>query len=145
MPADKAECIFCRIVAGEIPCHKLLETDTVLAFLDVNPLAEGHALVVPRVHANRLEELPADVAAAVAREIGPLARRVLSAVGAGDYNVLQNNGPASGQAVPHVHFHIIPRRENDGLGYRWNAKKAEHTRLAELAGRIAAGRISSAP
>jgi diadenosine tetraphosphate (Ap4A) HIT family hydrolase len=137
MPADKAQCIFCRIVAGEIPCHKLIETDAVLAFLDVNPLAPGHALLVPRVHADRLEELSADMAAAIVREIGPLARRVLAAVGAGDYNVLQNNGPASGQVVPHVHFHIIPRRKSDGLGYRWNVTKAEPARLAELARRIA--------
>lgn len=137
MPASNPDCIFCRIIAGEIPCHKLLETDALLAFLDVNPLAAGHALLVPRVHANRLEELPPDVAAAVAREVGPLARRVLTAVGAGDYNVLQNNGPASGQVVPHVHFHIIPRRENDGLGYRWNATKGDPARLAELAKRIA--------
>lgn len=130
--------IFSRIIAGEIPCHRVFENDHVLAFLDINPLAAGHTLVVPKTAAARLEDLPPDAAAEVARQLGPIARRVLAAVGAEDYNVLQNNGPASGQEVPHVHFHIIPRRHGDGLGYRWNPTPANQDELAKLAAQIAA-------
>lgn len=128
--------IFTRIIRGEIPCHRIYENEHVLAFLDINPLAEGHALVVPKREVERLDQLPADEAAAVGRVLGMIARRVLNAVGVEDFNVLQNNGKASGQEVPHVHFHIIPRRSGDGLGYRWNAKPAKPEALAALAQRI---------
>lgn len=128
--------IFASIVAGRIPCHRLYEDAHVLAFLDINPLAEGHTLVIPKRPVERLEELPADEAAAIGRVIGTIARKVIAAVGATDYNVLQNNGPASGQEVRYVHFHIIPRRKGDGLGYRWNAGKSQPELLAALAARI---------
>lgn len=128
--------IFTRIIRGEIPCHRIYEDEHVLAFLDINPLAEGHALVVPKREVERLDQLPADDAAAVGRVLGMIARRVLDAVGVEDFNVLQNNGKAAGQEVPHVHFHIIPRRSGDGLGYRWNAKPGKPEALAALARRI---------
>jgi len=131
--------IFSRIIRGEIPCHKVFENEHVFAFLDINPLAEGHTLVIPKRQVERLEELSPDEAAEIARVLGMLAKRVLSATGAADYNVLQNNGPAAGQVVPHVHFHIIPRRSGDGLGYRWNAKAGDAAALAALARRLAAG------
>lgn len=116
-------CIFCKIVAGEIPSLKLYEDDHVLSFLDIGPLADGHTLVIPKKHFSRLEEMSPDDVAAVTRVLPRLAAAVLRATGAPGYNVLQNNGTVSGQAVDHVHIHIIPRVEADGLGYRWNAKK----------------------
>jgi histidine triad (HIT) family protein len=137
MPA--ADSIFTRIIRGEIPCAKVFENEQLIAFLDIAPLAEGHTLVVPKRQVERLEDLPPDEAAAIARALGAIARRVLQATGAPAYNVLQNNGPQSGQVVPHVHFHIIPRREGDGLGFRWNAKSAKPEDLQALAQRIAAG------
>jgi histidine triad (HIT) family protein len=130
--------IFTKIIRGEFPCAKVFENEHLIAFLDISPLAEGHTLVVPKRQVERLEDLPADEAAAIARELGAIARRVLIATGAPAYNVLQNNGPQAGQVVPHVHFHIIPRREGDGLGYRWNAKRADPDDLAALAKRISA-------
>lgn len=130
--------IFTKIIRGEILCAKVFENEHLVAFLDIVPLAEGHTLVVPKRQVERLEDLPADEAAAIARELGAIARRVLKATGAPAYNVLQNNGAQAGQVVPHVHFHIIPRREGDGLGYRWNAKPAKPAELAALAQRIAA-------
>ncbi|NLX05929.1 MAG: HIT family protein [Phycisphaerae bacterium] len=114
-------CIFCRIVAGEVPSLKVYEDDSALAFLDIGPLAEGHVLVIPKRHYERLEEMPAEEVGAVTRHLPVLAKAVLKATGAGAYNVLQNNGEVAGQAVGHVHFHIIPRTSGDGLGYRWNA------------------------
>lgn len=129
--------IFTRIIQGAIPCHRVYEDAQVLAFLDINPLAPGHTLVVPKREVERLDQLPPDEAAAIGRVLGIVARRVLAAVGATDYNILQNNGSAAGQEVPHVHFHIIPRRTNDGLGYRWNARPAKAEDLATLAAQIA--------
>lgn len=125
--------VFTRIIRGEIPCHRVFDSPTVFAFLDINPLTPGHTLVVPKRQVERLEQLPEDDAADIARVLGRIARAVLAATGASDYNVLQNNGPASGQVVPHVHFHIIPRRDGDGLGYRWNARAASAAELSTLA------------
>lgn len=128
--------IFTRIVRGEIPCHRVFENERVLAFLDINPLAEGHTLVVPKRQVERLDQLPPDEAAEIARHLGRIAARVVAVTGAEGYNVLQNNGRAAGQEVPHVHFHIIPRRGGDGLGYRWHPKPAQHEALAALAARL---------
>jgi len=116
-------CVFCKIISGDIPALKVFEDDEILSFLDIGPLAEGHLLVIPKEHYARLEEMPAELVATVSREIPRLAQAVLQATGKEAYNLLQNNGRASGQEVPHVHFHIIPRTSDDGLGYRWNASK----------------------
>lgn len=133
-----AESIFTRIIKGQIPCAKVFENEHVFAFLDIAPLALGHTLVVPKRQIARLEDLPADEAAAIGRVLGFIARKVMKIVAAPAYNVLQNNGAESGQVVPHVHFHIIPRRDGDGLGYRWNSRPAKPEELAALASRIAA-------
>ena len=128
--------IFTRIVQGELPCHRVFESPTVLAFLDINPLAVGHTLVIPKREVVRLEQLPPEEAADLARALVEVAPRVLAAVGATDYNLLQNNGPLSGQEVPHVHFHIIPRHTGDELGFRWKPQTGDHAALADLAARI---------
>ncbi len=133
-----ADCVFCKIVSGEIPCHRVFENERVLAFLDINPLSLGHTVVIPRTHAVRFEQLSEDDAAALAGAIGPLARRILSAVESQDYNLLQNNGSSAGQVVMHVHVHIIPRRANDGLGFRWKAGPAAPQELSALASKISA-------
>ena len=136
MPDAGRDSIFMKIVKGEIPCHRVFENDHVLAFLDITPLSAGHTLVVPKRPVERFEELSPEEAAEIARQLGGIAKRVLAATGAEAYNILQNNGKVSGQEVPHVHFHIIPRRAGDGLGYRWKAKPADQNELAELARRI---------
>jgi len=129
---NSSNCIFCKIVAGDIPCHKLYEDDKVLAFLDVGPLSRGHCLVIPKAHHETLDELPDDLAAACASVLPRLSRAVKSATGVKDWNILQNNGRLSGQAVDHVHFHIIPRVADDGLGFRWPAGKLENQDAATL-------------
>lgn len=114
-------CIFCKIVAGDIPCHKLHEDDLVLAFLDIGPLSRGHTLIIPKHHAVTIDQLP-DASAAACMAIAPrLCRAIVEVTGATGWNILQNNGRIAGQAVDHVHFHIIPRQDDDGLGYRWPA------------------------
>ena len=136
-PTDP-DCLFCKIVAGQIPCHKLREDAQVLAFLDIGPLSKGHTLVIPKAHASRLEQLPSDAAAACLRAAHRLAPAVLKAAGADAWNLLQNNGQVAGQVVGHVHFHIIPRSEGDGLGYRWPAGKLDDATAAQLVRDIAA-------
>ncbi len=115
------DCIFCKIVAGEVPCLKIYEDEHVLSFLDIGPLSDGHTLVIPKAHFVTLDEMPPETVERTTRVLPGLARAVQKATGAEGYNILQNNGKVSGQAVMHVHFHIIPRAEGDGLGYRWNA------------------------
>jgi len=110
------DCIFCQIVAGDIPGNVVYETDLVLAFLDVNPLAKGHTLVIPKDHYHRLNDAPADVAADLMAAIHHLAPAVEAAVDAPATTVAFNNGEAAGQEVPHVHGHVVPRFEGDGGG-----------------------------
>jgi histidine triad (HIT) family protein len=117
--------IFDRILSGEIPAYAVYEDEHVLAFLDVGPLAEGHTLVIPKERAARLHELSDASAAAIGRVLPRLCRAVTAATGVADYNVLQNNGAAAHQAVFHVHFHIIPKTGEAGLGVRWPAGRLE--------------------
>lgn len=132
-----ADTIFSRIIRGEIPCHKVLENDQVLAFLDIFPLSRGHTLVIPKEPAPTIDRLSEESAAAIGRALPRVARAVMKATGATDYNILQNNGAAAHQAVFHVHFHIIPRFVDSGLGIVWNAGKLETAAAATLASAIA--------
>ncbi len=111
--------IFDRILAGEIPCHRVFEDEHVLAFLDIGPLSEGHTLVIPKERAAFLHELSDESSAAIGRVLPRIVRAVLAATGATQYNLLQNNGSEAHQAVFHVHFHIIPRAGERGLGLQW--------------------------
>jgi histidine triad (HIT) family protein len=125
--------IFARILDGDIPCHRVYEDEHVLAFLDIGPLSRGHVLVIPKERRAFLHELSDEQAAAIGRVLPRLARAVMQATGASSYNVLQNNGAAAHQAVFHVHFHIIPRLGEDGLGLRWNPKPLDSTDAKALA------------
>lgn len=107
-------CIFCRIVAGEVKAEIVAREPGVVAFLDVSPLADGHVLVVPEAHVPRVEDLPEDAAAVLFGTVTRLAGPVRTAVGAAGSTIGINNGEATGQTVPHVHVHIVPRREGDG-------------------------------
>lgn len=114
-----ANCIFCKIIEGKIPCHLLYEDKQTLAFLDIGPLSRGHSLVIPKSHYVTLETMPIELATACMKTVARVGTAVLGATGAEAWNVLQNNGPLAGQVVGHVHFHIIPRADSDGLGFRW--------------------------
>lgn len=110
------DCVFCSIVAGDIPGRIVDETDDVLAFLDANPMAPGHTLVIPKNHHERLADVPDDAAADLFATLRNLLPRVEAAVGADGATVGVNDGAAAGQEVPHAHAHIIPRFEGDGGG-----------------------------
>ncbi len=131
-----SDTIFSRIIGGEIPCHRVYEDDHVLAFLDVNPLAPGHTLVIPKEAAATLDKLSEESSAAIGRVLPKIARAVLAATGATAFNVLQNNGASAHQAVLHVHFHIIPKFEGQGLGIGWTPMKADASDLKALREKI---------
>lgn len=133
-----ADTIFSKILRGEIPCHKLYEDDLVFAFLDIGPLARGHALVIPKEPAATLDALSDESAEALGRVLPRLCRAIKSVTGCPDYNVLQNNGAPAHQAVFHVHFHIIPKPSpSEGLGIRWPAGALSPEEGASLASQIA--------
>jgi len=117
--AEDPACIFCKILAGEIPCHEIYRDDAVLAFLDIGPLSPGHTLVIPQAHVTTMDALSADQAAAIGGALPRLVEAVQAATGAAGLNVLQNNGAVAGQEVNHLHVHLIPRHDGDGLGFRW--------------------------
>jgi histidine triad (HIT) family protein len=132
-----SDTVFAKIIRGEIPCHKVYEDDKVFAFLDINPLAKGHTLVIPKEAAPSLDKLSDDSAAAVGRVLPRIARAVLAATGTREFNILQNNGPGAHQAVFHVHFHIIPKTvDGAGLGVGWKPQRFEHSEAATLAADI---------
>ena len=117
----QADCIFCKIVAGDIPSLRVFENEHLVAFLDISPIAPGHTIVIPRGHYARLDDMPAEVARDLFASIPELSRAVRDGMGAEGLNLLVNNGRVAGQVVDHVHVHLIPRREADGLGFRWPA------------------------
>ena len=108
-------CIFCRIVTGEIPCVKIYETDQVLAFLDIAPVAPGHVLIIPKAHYATLFEMPEELGAALLAAQKLVGRAILAATGTTGLNVQMNNFESAGQVVFHAHLHLIPRRAGDGL------------------------------
>jgi histidine triad (HIT) family protein len=131
-----ADTVFTKIINGQIPAHKVYEDERVLAFLDIGPLARGHTLVVPKEAVETLDQLSDESAAALGRALPRICRAVVAVTGVKDYNVLENNGRAAHQAVPHVHFHIIPKPDaRNGLGLSWPAGRLEDD-AAELAARL---------
>jgi histidine triad (HIT) family protein len=133
-----ADTIFAKILAGEIPCHRVYEDEQVLAFLDIGPLSRGHTLVIPKEPAETLADLSDESAEAIGRVLPRLCRAIVAATGTQEYNILQNNGPLAHQVVMHVHFHIIPKPNSQaGLGVGWPAGQLDSDG-ADLARAIAA-------
>ena len=110
------DCIFCKIVQGEIPSYKVYENDKVLAFLDIRPVNYGHTLVIPKTHHKNLIDTPDDLLCEIITVVKKLAPAVKGAVGLKAHNLVVNSGEEAGQVVFHTHFHIIPRFEGDGYG-----------------------------
>ena len=129
-------CIFCKIVSGEIPSSKLLETDSVIAFLDIAPVTPGHALLTPKEHYVTLSETPVDLVTAMCSELPALTRAVKA--DAAGLNLVVNHGRAAGQEVDHVHFHLIPRHPGDDFRVHWPRGKYEGTAMEETRARIVA-------
>lgn len=109
------ECVFCRIIRGEIPSHKIYEDEKTLAFLDIHPSTPGHTLIIPKAHISRVEDLHEEDAKALFNTLRSIVGRIQDAIDAPASTIGINNGRESGQEVPHVHIHVIPRfREDQG-------------------------------
>lgn len=133
-----AETVFSKIIRGEIPCSRVYEDDHVLAFLDINPLSEGHTLVIPKEPAAELDQLSDQSAAAIGRVLPRIVRAVKAVTGCAGVNVLQNNGAAAHQEVMHVHFHVIPKADTgEGLGVGWKPGMLDGATAGALAQRLA--------
>jgi len=129
-------CVFCKIIAGQIPVTKVFEDDVLLAFLDIGPVSDGHTLVVPKQHFEKLHDCHAELLAHVGSRLGTVAKAVAEAMDCDGYNVLCNNGRAAGQLVEHLHFHIIPRNLGDGVFDRWPAYKYKEGVIETIATKI---------
>lgn len=130
------DCIFCKIAKGEIPCNKIYEDDTVLAFLDIQPVSDGHTLVIPKSHFGKLDVCPEEIVSKVVGCVRKIAFAVAGAMEADGYNILCNNGRAAGQLVDHAHFHVIPRKRDDGVFAHWPAYKYEQGQAEVIAEKI---------
>jgi histidine triad (HIT) family protein len=131
-------CIFCQIRDGQIPSTRVYEDDKTLAFMDINPLNDGHLLVIPKAHAETIFDIsPADVTAvaATAKKVAAALRQALHPDG---LNLLQANGAAASQVIPHFHLHVIPRWQGDGRGLDWKLVKGDPDRIRATADQIRA-------
>ncbi len=134
MSAD--ECLFCKMVAGQIPATKIYEDEDLLAFLDIGPISDGHTLVIPKQHFEKLHDCPAELLGQVASRLGKIAGAVVTAMNSDGYNLLCNNGRAAGQLIEHLHFHIFPRNTGDGVFNRWPSYQYEGDKGEVIADRI---------
>ena len=133
-----ADCVFCRIVRGEIPCTKAFEDEQTLAFMDINPANPGHVLVIPKEHAPNVFEISGDALAAATRTMQRVARAVQAAMQPDGLSVLQANGPGAAQSVQHFHWHVLPRVAEDGLPINWPLGPGDPSAIAGAAERIRA-------
>jgi histidine triad (HIT) family protein len=131
------DCIFCKIIRGEIPCFKVLEDADVLALMDVNPIAPGHVLVIPKHHAKDILETPLDCVGKAFAGAGRAARAVQKTLAPDGINILQANGPGAKQSVFHLHVHVIPRGLDDGLSMNWELAPGDMDQIGRLAEQIA--------
>ena len=133
---SRSDCVFCKMVAGQIPVTKIYQDETVLAFLDIGPVSDGHTLVIPTTHVEKLHDCPAELLSQVASRLGRIAGAVAAGMNSDGYNVLCNNGISAGQLVEHLHFHIIPRNTGDGLFNHWPAYKYQEGKIKQIATKI---------
>lgn len=114
-----ADCVFCKIIAGQLPCSKVYEDDKALAFMDIGPVVKGHTLVVPKSHHDPITGTPVEVLQHLIAVVQKIARAQFDAFRAQGVNVTQANGRVAGQIVPHIHFHVIPRFEGGRSFQNW--------------------------
>jgi histidine triad (HIT) family protein len=137
MPADP-DCIFCKIVAGEVPSTRVDEDERTIAFMDISPATRGHVLVIPREHTRDLTTVPAEDLSACAAMAQRVASRQLERLGADGVNLLNSCGPAAWQTVFHFHVHVIPRYEGDPLRLPWVPAQGDADEIAATAGELRA-------
>lgn len=129
------DCIFCKILKGEIPCDKIYENKQVCAFLDILPVNPGHTLVIPKKHYENIEELPEDVLCEMSKVVKKIGQAMIKGLDVKGYNLALNNRTMAGQVVPHVHFHVIPRVKGDGLRL-WPQRKYQEQEAQTVAEKL---------
>ena len=129
------DCIFCKIIAGELPCAKVYEDEHTLAFLDIHPVRPGHTLIVPKTHGQDFLDCDPAVFRDMMQATQKVARAVVKATGAEGFNLGVNNGRAAGQVIFHLHLHVIPRSPGDGLSL-WPSHDYQEGEMQEIAGKI---------
>ena len=133
-----ANCVFCQIIAGQVPCFKLLEDDITIAFMDIYPANDGHCLVVSKEHCPTVFDISDEAFAAVSRTTSKIARAVSQALSPVGLNLVQANGPGAQQSVQHFHVHVLPRKTGDGLRLNWGVKRGDPDTIAAFAEKIRA-------
>lgn len=129
-----SDCIFCNIIAGEIPASKVYENEHVLAFLDITQVTKGHTLVVPKQHHRNVLDMDEQTAAKLFSAVPTIARHLKEKLGAKGMNIVNNNEEVAGQTVFHTHIHLLPRfDQNDGLDIRFTTNEPDFSALSQLA------------
>lgn len=131
------DCIFCKIIAGEIPAFKVYEDEAALAFMDINPVTEGHLLVLPKKHVTGLFDGDDETFSVAITTAARVARAMKKALGLDSLNLIQANGPWAMQSVPHLHFHLIPRREGDNAPLDWALQPGDMDAIRVMGDRVA--------
>jgi histidine triad (HIT) family protein len=136
-----SDCIFCKIVAGTAECHEVYQDNATLAFMDIQPANDGHCLVIPKEHFEKVFDMPPAAFGALASTAAKVARAVNEVLPPGGINLVQANGELAGQSVYHVHIHVLPRRAGDNLLINWDRNRKENQRydrdrIAEIAERL---------
>ena len=135
------DCIFCAMVRGEFPYVEVFSSEHLFAFLDIGPLNKGHVLIVPKKHYPTMFEVPPEIGAELLKTMQILGKAIMQATNAGGLNVIQNNHPPAGQAVFHVHWHLVPRFEGDGI-LKWTPGKYNSKDEQEALGKLICNNIN---
>ncbi|HDP73983.1 MAG TPA: HIT family protein [Candidatus Woesearchaeota archaeon] len=125
-------CIFCKIVNGEIPCSKIYDDELVMSFLDVNPTSDGHLLVIPKEHYENVADAPEEVLTRISKICKKMGLLVKDKLGASGFNIINASGKDAQQSVFHLHFHVVPRYKNDGLDLWFHGKAGDKEKIKEI-------------
>ena len=143
------DCIFCKIIRKEIPASLVYEDESVLGFLDINPLTEGHTLVIPKNHATNIFDIPADDLKHITTVAQQISNKMKESINAEGVDLVQASGEAADQTVPHFHMHVIPRKSDDKLDLRqwWvsRVQQADPAKLKEIAEKLKTEKIEETP
>lgn len=130
---SESECIFCKIIKGQIPARTIYESQNVIAFLDIAPATAGHTVIVPKVHFYNLIDMPENIMGSFLLDVKKIGKLIMDKLKVEGFNLIQNNFEIAGQVVPHAHFHIIPRYKNDSIkNFKKDPKEATPEKLDEI-------------
>ena len=131
-----ADCIFCKILENKIPSTKIFEDDHNIAIFDINPIARGHALFISKEHYSDLLEVPHEKLPELLINLPRVVAAILKATGCEGSNIIQNNKRCAGQLIPHLHFHIIPRKTDDKVDFNWQTQPYDEDKMKALAAKV---------